>query len=488
MSYPASVAVNTKPSAVIPLAVIGGLSIAQLVLGTGPGIVAMSAAATAMPFLQMRLFGRDLYAVLGMAISMKYVGFALAAKTFYGQTLESHLYNAPAAYALTLLYILVLTGILLLTRALDSGRVLFSLPMDLVSLRRLSNISLGMGMVGNVFYAMTFGDTGGALLSIGVALRQFIFLGLIAETVYAVFKSEGKSFVTARLAFWFAIIFVLSTAFNNRELVVSAVISIIITAFVYNVIYIRHVMIGIISVYLFIFYVTPVTFYLRLYRTGLSFSEFADVALNTVSKAATDPQFLKLISDTGANAYNQGEQPYDYYGLRSEVLDRLSWVSLVDAVYNGTRTREPLGMDAVEQLLTRAAPGFLNYDKSVTNSYGPGDWLAWQIGLEAPDVTSYTVFGLPMEGLASWGLAGFILYPVLFMFPVLYACSVLSSLRLPLPVSIFLVAETVHMMSEGTADFFPIWLTRDLPLTALVLFTLHYFLRDRRIPVRARAI
>jgi hypothetical protein len=71
-------------------------------------------------------------------------------------------------------------------------------------------------------------------------------------------------------------------------------------------------------IFIFIFTLTNITFYLMLYRTGLSFPEFAELAGSTIAKAATNPEFLKLISETGANTFNQGDLPYDYYGLRSE--------------------------------------------------------------------------------------------------------------------------------------------------------------------------
>ena len=210
-------------------------------------------------------------------------------------------------------------------------------------------------------------------------------------------------------------------------------------------------------------------------------TEFAERAGSTFTKALTDPEYLKSLSEAEKYANYQDMKalvPYDYFGNRSDVLDRLTWVGLVDAVYNGTRTRKPIGMEAIQQSLARNAPGFLGYDKDIT-TIGPGDWLSWQTGLSEPGRVYFAVFGLPMEGLASWGLAGMIVYPFIFMLPVLFLCGRLSSLRLALPVSIYLFVDTQHMMLESTSDVFLAWTTRNLPVVFLLLFALHYVYRPR---------
>lgn len=144
-------------------------------------------------------------------------------------------------------------------------------------------------------------------------------------------------------------------------------------------------------------------------------------------------------------------------------------------------------MAGIEQSFARVAPVFLGFDKEIA-TIGPGDWLSWQTGLEEPGVVSFAVFGRPMEGLAVWGLSGVILYPFIFMLPVLYICGRLSSFRLSLPVSIYLFVVTQHYMLDGTSDDFMTWMTRSLPVNILILFVLHAMLRRRAILPRAHAI
>jgi hypothetical protein len=492
LSGPA-VPMDTRVSLFLPLTVIGVFAGAQLMLGTSPAIIAMGAGAVVLPFLYLGLYGRDLYGLMGIAMSLKYVGFALVAKTFYGQTLESNLYDPYAAFGLTLLIMFIVTAMLILARELDRGKAFFDFPMDLVSLRRLSVFCICIGLAGVLYFlsgrATEAGaETGGAAVVLGTALREYYYLGLIAESVYAVIKTNGRSFITGRLVFLFLIQAIISISFNEREVFAAGVMGIAIVAYLYNLLRIRHVIIGIVFGSFFIFIFTPISIYLRLNKTGLSLSEFTELAENTIVKAATDPAFFKKIADDQKYAFYQNmDVAYDYYGMRSEVLDRLSFISLVDAVYNGTRNREPLGMEAVNQLLARNPPSFLGYNKDIT-TVGFGDWLSWQTGLEEPGVASFTVFGLPMEGLATWGVTGLIVYPFIFMLPLLYICGRLSSFRLPLPLSIFLFSEIQHLFLDSSSDIFLGWMTRNLLVLILGLFALHYILRPRAIQPRAHAV
>jgi hypothetical protein len=305
-----------------------------------------------------------------------------------------------------------------------------------------------------------------------------------------VLKTDGRSFVTRRLLFLFLIQVIISISFNERGNIIAGIIGIVIVGFLYNAIYIRHVFIGILSCLFFVYVFTPITLFLRASRGGVSLTEFAELAGSTFIKALTDPDYLRLISESQKSAAYQDMTalvPYDYFGNRSDVLDRLTWVGLVDSVYNGARTREPIGIEAVGQSLARVAPSFLGYDKDIT-TIGPGNWLSWRTSLSEPGRVYFAVFGLPMEGLASWGLIGMIVYPFIFMLPVLFICGRLSSLRLPLPVSIYLFVDIQHGMLESTSDVFLARMTRNLPVVFLILFALHYVLRPRAVIPRTRAV
>jgi hypothetical protein len=152
LSDPA-VPINRSVSLFIPLTVIGIFAVLQLLLGASLAIFAMCAGATAIPFLYMGFYGRDLYGVLGIGFGLQYPGVALVAKTIYGQTLESNLFDAYAAFSLILLLMVVLTAMLVAARTLDRGGAFFRFPMDLVSLRRLSVACICIGLAGDLAYS-----------------------------------------------------------------------------------------------------------------------------------------------------------------------------------------------------------------------------------------------------------------------------------------------------------------------------------------------
>jgi hypothetical protein len=160
---------------------------------------------------------------------------------------------------------------------------------------------------------------------------------------------------------------------------------------------------------------------------------------------------------------------YDYYRKRSNVFNRLSYVGLLDAVYNGAQGRKDLGMDAVGQSVTHNAPGALGFHKQ---AFPFTDWLSWQVGMSEPGSIANLNFGLPMEGLATWGWIGLIAYPFIFLFPVLAIYARISSLRLALPASIYIFADLQHGWVEGDSSAFLSILLRSIPLTIITLYIL----------------
>jgi hypothetical protein len=153
---------------------------------------------------------------------------------------------------LILLLMVVLTAMLVVTRTLDRGGAFFRFPMDLVSLRRLSVACICIGLAGDLAYSTNLSNQyaaspGGALSVVGAAVRDFYYLGLIAEAVYAVVKTDGRSFVTRRLLFLFIIQIIISISFNERANIIVGLIGIVTVGFLYNAIYIRHVIIGILG-------------------------------------------------------------------------------------------------------------------------------------------------------------------------------------------------------------------------------------------------
>lgn len=203
-------------------------------------------------------------------------------------------------------------------------------------------------------------------------------------------------------------------------------------------------------------------------------SQFIGVAEDAFIREIVDPNFRQAISNEveyGSIQSLKTIPPYDYYGNRSNVLNRLSFVGLLDAVYNGVQGRKELGMDAVRQSAAHNALSVLGFHKP---EFPFTDGLSWQVGMSESDNISELNFGLPMEGLATWGWIGLIAYPFIFIFPVLAIFARISSLRLALPASIYIFADLQHGLVEGISSTFVSLLLRTVPLTFITLYILYF--------------
>lgn len=473
---------DTRVPIAIPLALIGIFSIAQLILGTDPLIMVLCVTAITAPLLPLHFYGRDLYSMIALVFSLRYTGVALVAKTFYGQNLQTNLFDPYATFALTALLMIVMTMLLMLARALDRGTTIFPIPMDLRSLRRLALISFCIGVVGMIISGASKSSetgalNGGIIMVVAANLGNFCYLGVIAEVIYGIKESNGRGFITPLLVLMLTSTLILVIALNMRGFLLSSLIGAVTTAFLYKVLRLRHLLIGLVVAAFFGAFLSPLTLYLRMAKEGLALPQFVELARNTVVKAIANPGYLKQISsEVRASEFHdiKKETGGDYYGDRSNVLNRLSFIVLLDDVYNGARSLKPLGMGALQQSFARNAPGFLGYDKDATR-FGMGDWLSWQIGLSEPGLIAFLNFGLPMEGLVTWGWIGFVAYPFIFIFPLLFICGRLSSLRLRLPLSIFIFTNVQTALIEDTSDGLLALLTRGLPLLALSFFMLYKF-------------
>jgi hypothetical protein len=471
---------ETRVPLAIPVGIAGLFAGVQIFLGTNPLLALLCLACIAVPLVPLHLYGRDLYAILGIIFCVRYVGVALIAKTLYGQTLETNLYDPFAAYGLTLLLMVTVTFTLLLARALDARTTLCPFPMEPASLRRLALLALAVGFVSETIIGLTKsseagGLNSGAVFILAANFAGFFIFGLIAEVIHNITKSDRRTFLSPLLMLSLMLALGIAIGLNQREFFISCILAVIMTAFIYKMIRVQHIIAGLVIFLLFWKIMTPITLFLRNGKEGMDLPRFLHFAQTTLVRAATEPGFFNDIANEAKTSEwvdPNDLKSNDYFGDGSNVLNRLSYVSLLDAVYNGTRSRAPIGKPAIDQSIARVAPGFLGFDKNVTR-YGFGDWFAWQIGLYKPESLVFANFGLPMEGLATWGLAGFIAYPILFLLPVLYICARISSFLLPLPASVFILADIHHRLIETMSDGYIVLLTRSLPLFAVSLFALY---------------
>ncbi len=155
-----------------------------------------------------------------LVFSTRYLGVALLAKTFHGQTLESNLFDPYPTYALTLLLMIIETSVILLARKLDPGTTLLPFPTDLQNLRKLALIAFCIGFVGVVIAGRLKPAEGvasaGIVFNLASTLSTLCALGFIAEASYSIEKSNGRSLFTPLLIFMSLFILLAVIALNER--------------------------------------------------------------------------------------------------------------------------------------------------------------------------------------------------------------------------------------------------------------------------------
>ena len=260
------------------------------------------------------------------------------------------------------------------------------------------------------------------------------------------------------------VMFAISMFLNARSVMFDGVIVIAVSGIVYRVIRARHIVGLTAAAVLASQIITPITMELRRVKDGKSAAEFASSVREVIAKAVSEPDYVALLRVRQAQEAKVDNplELYDYYGDPTIVMNRFSYVALVDAVYFRAERQVPLGHSALNEVYSRVIPGFLMNKEP--KAYGYGDWLSWELAIFPPPLKTFTNFGLPMEGYAVAGTLGFVLFPTLVLFPILLGLSRVSSLRVPYPSSLVLFAAAQWPIIEGTSDTFFVVLTRQLPI------------------------
>lgn len=474
---------ETRVPFVIPLAVTSALEIAQLFLGADPFVVLLSMAGILVTFLPLCINGRDLYSICAMVFGLRYFGAALILKTLYLQPLQSHLFAPLISHFGVFLILVTATATILLVRSLDRGIDTFAFPNDPSSLRRLSICCF---CVGALFLGLSANSSSGAagtgngVGAIGIAasaLQYLLILAFVAEASRSLEVTDGRSLFSPFLIGMMFITFVAVSALNARGFFLNCLIGVVLVGFIYKAINWKYVVFGLIFIALFTNFITPVILYTRAQK-GMALTQFVQFSLETGYKAATNPSFLKYVkSIEDASSQNINDVEYDYYGDRSNIGNRLSFIGLFDTVYQANQGTVPLGFKSFLQSLRGVAPGFLGLPK---NPESLGDWLGWEVGLVPPGMQPFINFGLPMEGYTSWGWIGVIAYQFIFLFLLLFIFSKIASFRLVVPVSIFVFSAVQTSMIETTSDGLLNLMTRNTVILTSFFIVLHFlFFRGR---------
>ena len=463
----------------------------QLFLGCSISILILCTLTIGLSLGMAARWRYDLYAILSLVVGVRYVIFPLVMKTWYGQALDENLSYPFEAYLLTAAIVSLDVSVFWIVRVNDRGTSYINLDVESEDLFSVRNLAFAIGVLSYLIYILSKPtsasvSSSGSLVILAV-LNRFLVLGLIIQTAKGALSYGRRGFITLGLLIGLLFQFIAATIINSRGTLAAAVAGIALMALYCRAVRLRHIIGGMVFLAFFGAVVSPVALYLRTQRENVPTAQFAALALTTVVQALTSPSYLESINDYNASARGAPKEEqtfgYDYYRLKSQsnVLNRLSFVALVDWAYVGFADRQPLGWRVLEDGLERIVPSFLWSDKPA-KSYGSGDYIAWSTGQYPVGRAAFLNYTLAMEGFASFGWIGLLVYPLVFLLPLLFTLSKIASFRRASPLSVFLLAICQTAIIESMSDGVVAELTRSIPCMFFVL----YFLKSQASHVRGR--
>ena len=467
------------------------LALAQVMLGADPIVVALALVGAAIGLGPYIVLDIDLLTLVPIIFFLRYTGVALLIKTVLLQPISVDLLYPIRSYGLVALLLTVVAIIAVSVRAVSPRKGLLPDIKSPEQLKAVVILGAALGLIGvvmNVGSASRIAGVSstGAVNQIGAAMRPLFLLALVAETL-RISSTEGRRrIVSPTLVGLLVAGVMISLAVNGREFSADCLIAVAATLLVLKRLKVIHFLVGMALIALFVGFISPVVLASRQGRTGQSSSQFIASTADIATQAATSPQFLNDLKRQKSEGRRERAitTQNDYYEGRADLADRLSWVSLVDTIYDAAESHSRLGSSGFAEVVNRLEPRFLFSDKPVErNTYS--DYLAYQLGLERTDNLGAYSFGLPMEGFFSFGYLGFLTYTFVGVGALLIVTTLLSPLRLPQLFSIFFFVSFQHMMIEQTSDGFINAFIRGIPFLTLTCFLIIVATRSRIRPLRA---
>lgn len=461
------------------------LVLAQLSFGAGVLVTALSVSSILIGFFPLAYLGRDLYTCFAALYCFRYTGGALLMKTLYGQPVDTYLQNPVASYALANLLLVVVITAVLLARRIDKGGTSLPVLTSPESLRATGLVAFLIGTCsGAVSGALVSRDSDvastGAVFVIASALLSLVYLGYASEILHKYQTSGGREMVSKRLLGMLAVAVIMSVFLNIRSLMINSCFCVLISGFLLRSIHIRHVVAGIFAFAFFSFYVSPLSLELRTIKEGKAAGEFLSSAKDMVLRTIDDPSFISELKarERFRQQFESGQSQYDYFGDNANIANRLSFIGILDAVYSQAHATNSIGTRGFEEVYARVVPGFLVAKEA--RNYGYGDWLSWEMGLIEFGRISFLSFPLPAEGIALFGIPGMVLFPIVFLLPVLIILGRISSLRYVTAPSLFLVSALHWELVEGPSETFISIVVRSLPILVAPVACLYWLWTQRR--------
>ena len=473
-----SIGYRAAPVLMVLVPVIACLFL-QAILGSSAPIIILVLFSTIAVMVPVGIYGLNLYTLLPVIFFIRYEGVAVFAKTVFGQPLQTFLSFPSESYTYTAGLLVIVASTCLLVSATDKGGTsLLKEPAEGGNLRRLGLTSAAVGLVGSILAVATTSRTAGvnstsSLFPIASSMQAMFPLGIILEATYNLRASAGRRIYSGPLLGMLALSLFQALAMSARILFVSSIVSLVLVLITRRKFALRYVVAGVAIAAVFFLVISPVVLAVRAYRFSGSATEFLSSGGAVAIQAISDPEYLSTLKagQQAAERYRSSERSFDYYGNQSNVLNRLSWVALVDQIYSASHGSKPLGMDAVPESVERLLPRFLYPDKS-NRAYTYSDWLSYQIGIEREGEAKALSFPLSLEGLVVAGPVGFALFTFIGMFITLFVFTRLASWRDVGGFTLFFYTIIQTPILEGNSDSIMGLLTRELPLIVIMCLVL----------------
>lgn len=423
----------------------------------------------------MVLRGLNLFTLVPVIFFVRYEGLAVIFKTVLVQSLNSNLKFPIESYGFSALILTAVSAAATIAMALAPKKMVLPQIENAEHLRILGILATMLGLTGAIASALTahrtlgVGNSGISVVFASVA--QFPILGLMCEAFYVRERSAGRAVFSWPFWMMFCANVFIGLINNSRGTIADAAVAVVVIIILFRQFKLRYLAIGVVGVLLFQGFVSPVVLASRYYRQSSSFEALLVGTAETATRAALDPSYLADLSRQENVGHRVENALFDYYDNQSNLLNRLSWVGLVDQVYSGSRDHELLGTSVIPEIFGPLVPRFLFPDKPVQR-YIYSDWLSYHYGFERVGSYAALSFGLPMEGLVTIGWTGFFLYPFVGLLAVMWTAAWISGWKQPGPFALFFFVALQTPLFEFQSDGFVNLFLRFFPVTVVVIYGL----------------
>ena len=437
--------------------------VTHLVIGADTLVICIAFTAFSLSLYPVYILGfLDIGAVLIALVGFRYVGFPIFAKLVFNQALDTNLYDPIGSFGITLIGIIGYLLAFQSTTHMPFRRPILTPNNGNKVLTKISILAAIIGTSANAIVAFRVNEdyTGVTIANFFVS---FLHLALISAIARVALRTKGRRSIDLWVMIIFAIEIEFAMIFNSRMGIMETFLCWVVTSISFETkIEWKHIIVTVTMVILMVTFITPVFFYLRGFRTDLSWDQRTNSTIQIASqwRDAIDHHmdWKALIERFGWHR--------SYYGKPSTVFERMSYINDADILKNGTDLNTNVGTKDLLISLKRVLPRFISPDKP--SNYGQGAWLLSNIGI--PDPGPYPSAPLIGTGYVAFGWKGSFLYPFLLGITWLTILKYISGFSLRRNIwTIYLLIRCHNQFVEGSSDAYLEHILRILPQDFILL-------------------